>query len=343
MKRPTQADVARLAGVSRATVSYVINGLADSTIPITEETRLRVLQAVDELGYQPDAVAQSLRYGTTNTIGLLIPDMVNPHYWQILKGVEEIVQAEGYNLLLTSTSLDPERELSSVRALARRRIDGLILLLSYTNQVLQEIDPLIKRRKPLVLVKESMPGVDVVNPGHDEGAKAIMEHLLELGHRRIGLVYGVANSELGTERLEAYCEGLAAAGIPVDESLIAYCGTTLEAGYRAALELLNCQPRPTALMVINDLLAIGALRAITASGLRVPEDISVASFDDVDMAAYLNPPLTTVDIQAEEIGRAAARMIFQRIRNPNMPTQLAEIPGRIVVRGSTGVVPNHPV
>src|SRR5690606_22467575 len=139
----------------------------------------------------------------------------------------------GYNLLLTSTSLDPERELNSVRALARRRIDGLILLLSYTEQVLQEIDPLIQRRKPLVLVKKTMAGVDVVNPGHDTGAQAVMAHLLELGHRRIGLVYGVASTELGSERLEAYHEGLQNAGIPLDESLIAYCGTTLEAGYRA--------------------------------------------------------------------------------------------------------------
>jgi LacI family transcriptional regulator len=337
MKRPTQIDVARLAGVSRATVSYVINGLADSTIPISEDTRRRVLQAVEELGYQPDAVAQSLRYGSTSTIGLLIPDTVNPHYWQIVAGVEEVAQAQGYNLLFTSTSLDPERERQSVRALARRRIDGLILLLSYYDKdVLGEINTLVERRRPLVLVNEMIEGVDVIHTGHAQGARDLMAHVLGLGHRRIGLIHGVAHRGLGAERMAAYCEGLQQAGIALDERLISYCGTTLQAGYDAACQLLAQPPRPTALVVINDLLAVGALRAVIDQGLRVPQDVSIASFDNVDLAAYMNPSLTTVDIQAVEIGRAAARLIFQRLGSPTLPPQQVRVPGQLMVRGSTG-------
>lgn len=339
-KRPTQADVARLAGVSRATVSYVVNGLADGRVLITEETRRRVLDAIAALGYEPDAMAQSLRRGTTRTIGLLIPDMHNPHYWQIAHGAEEQAHAEGYDLLLTSTSLDPDREVHAVTALSRRRIDGLIFLLTFTDRLAGEIEKLAGRGVPLAVIGGQIPGVDFVNSGgYHEGALLIMDYLLKLGHRRIGLVYGVAVPSLGQDRLTAYQQALDRAGLPLDESLIARCSTTLEDGYRAASRLLELSPRPTAILVINDLLAVATIRAIADCGLHVPGDVSVASFDDIELAAYVTPPLTTVRSNAEEMGRAAARMIFARLRDPALPPQQVDIPRQLIVRASTGPAP----
>lgn len=341
MKRPTQIDVARLAGVSRATVSYVLNGLTDGPISITEETRRRVLKAIDELGYQPDAMAQSLRSGTTNTIGLLLPDMHNPHYWQIASGVEQEAQSEGYDLLLNSTSLDPDRELHSLRALSRRRIDGLILLLTFAEGVNDEIEQLVERRKPLVMMNgglANIPGIDVAATSYYPGAMELMNYLLSLGHQRIGFIFGVAHDKMGLDRLSAYQEALQSADLPYDENLIEACGTTLEEGYLAAGRLLDRSPHPTALVVINDLLAIGALRAVAERGLRVPQDISIASFDDIDLASYVNPPLTTVRMDAEELGRMSARLVFTRLVNPKLAPQKIHIPSRLVIRSSTGPV-----
>jgi LacI family transcriptional regulator len=339
MKRPTQADVARLAGVSRATVSYVISGRAKDDISITEETRQRVLQAIERLGYQPDASAQSLRRGSTRTIGLLIPDLHNPHYWQIVRGVEEEVASQGYDLLFNSTSLNPERERECVRALLRRRIDGLILLLTYPTTLLEEARALIRPRSPLVLLGSAAQDMDTVLPSHGQGATQLMAHLLELGHRRIGLVLGVATPELGADRLAAYQSALHDHGLPVDETLIERCGSALDDGYQASWRLLQRQPRPTAIVVINDLLAIGALRAAADLGLRVPAEVSVASFDDIEVAAYLCPPLTTVRVNAEEMGTTAARLLFARLHDPERPPQHIRLPAQLVVRGSTGPAP----
>ncbi|MBZ0303423.1 MAG: LacI family transcriptional regulator [Anaerolineae bacterium] len=336
-RRPTQTDVARLAGVSRATVSYVVNGIDASQV--SSATRQRVLQAVDALGYQPDALAQSLRSGWTNTIGLLIPDMDNPHYWHIAKGVEHVAQAEQYDLLLISSSLDVDREMHSIRALSRRRIDGLILIVSYFEEVRAEIQQSHQHR-PVVLLNTFIEGFDYVQIQSDVGVHDLMTHLLGLGHRRIGFVYGVANPQIGRNRLMLYEQALQQAGLRVDDRLIATCGTTVEDGYRTTQRILEAEPRPTALVVINDLLAMGALRAAADRGLRVPEDLSIASFDDINLARYTLPRLTTVAVDSTALGQTAARLLFQRLRDPNRAPQHQTIASRLIVRASTGPVPD---
>ncbi len=343
MKRPTQSDVARVAGVSRATVSYVINGRADGRVSTTEETRQRVLLAVEQLDYQPDASAQSLRLGKTGTIGVLIPDMHNPHYWQIVYGVEEEARARGYDLFLSSTALDPDRELGSMRALLQRRIDGLVLLLTFRNPGDEAVAALIRQRSPVVLVggKDDAPdlSLDVVEPDHGTGAIALMAHLLALGHRRIGLVHGVAAPHLAAERMAAYARMLRAAGVEPDETLIQRCGPSLPDGYEAALRLLDRSPRPTAIVAINDYLALGVLRAAADRGLRVPADLSVAGFDDIEITPYLCPALTTVRVNAEELGRRALRLVLERIHDAQRPPQHVRIPAALVSRESTGPAP----
>ncbi len=351
MKKPTQADVARLAGVSTATVSYVLNGLTADRVPISEETRQRVLAAIEELGYEPDARAQALRSGHTNTIGLIIPDIRNPHFWQLADGVEQELRAANYHLLLSSADLSPEYGEDIFKELSRRRIDGLILMSAHVLEsegAQKTLTRLLKRRFPIVKIGEH-PTIDCVVSNYQAATREAMVYLLSLGHRRIGLIYGVRppwagpdTAELavefagGVDRLLAYQGCLVAAGLPVDPALIVTCGPTIEDGYQAALQLLELPQRPTALLVINDLLAIGALRAAGDLGLRVPADLSVVGYDDIPMAGYLTPRLTTSSKDMVRVGREAVKMLLDRIRDPDRPHQRIEIQARFIIRESTG-------
>jgi LacI family transcriptional regulator len=339
MKRPTQNDVARLAGVSRATVSYVINDRHEGPIMITEETRQKILASADQLGYEPDAAAQSLRMQVSRSIGVLIPDLHNPHYWQIVTGVEQILQTRGFDLLLTSTSLLPDREYSALRSLLRRRVDGLILNLTYSDQDQQEIKTIINRRNPVVTLGEAHIELDSVSPDERNGCLQLFHYLFDLGHRRIAYIHGVAHHPLGLPRLETYQQMMSETGQRDNKPNIEYCGARISDGYQAAQRLLDRDPRPTAIMVINDLLAIGVMHAVAERSLRIPEDISIAGFDDIVQSAFLNPALTTVQMQAEEMGRSAARLLFERMADPERAPQHRIIPTLLVKRASTGPVP----
>lgn len=342
MKPPTQSDVARLAGVSRATVSYVLSGRTGGSIATAEETRQRVLQAAAALGYEPNAMARSLRLRESKTIGLLVPDTGNPYYWSLLQGAEAEAHSCGYDILLVHTALDPVRERDAIRAVLRRRVDGLLIILAFHDRVAEEVRNVVGRRNPVVLIGEAAmldANVDSVQSDHAGGGVQMMAHLLSLGHRQIGFVFGVAGPPLGQERLDAYRQALRSIGAQDPDELVEHCGVTLEEGYRAAHRLLGRSPRPTALLVINDLLALGVLRAVHERGLRVPEDVSVASFDDIPMARYANPPLTTVCVHADRVGRTAMRLCFDRMRDPDRPIQAVRLSAELVQRGSTGPAP----
>jgi LacI family transcriptional regulator len=333
-KRPTQADVAQLAGVSRATVSYVLNRRADGRIPITAETRQRVLEAAEQLGYKPHALARSLRSGLTHTIGLLIPDTNNPHYMDILSGVEAEVVEQGYYLVLVSAKLDPERERHCLRSLFQQRLDGLILAPTFEDLFESELEELIGNTRPVVFVVPR-PDADAVCADVRSGAEALMDHLVSLGHTRIGFVHGVARDGLADTRLTVYRERCCDTDAQRDGGLVASCGHTIQDGYRAAHQLLDLDDPPTAIWTVNDLLAVGALRAIRERGLRVPEDVSLAGFDDIELASQLYPPLTTVDIHGQELGRRAARLLFRRIQGEEMDPALDIIDTELVIRAST--------
>ena len=355
VRRPTQSDVARLAGVSRATVSYVLNGLAPERVPISEETRARVLAAVEELGYEPDARAQALRSGHTKTIGLIIPDIRNPHFWQTSDGVEQELRAAGYHLLLSSADLSPEYGEDVFKELSRRRIDGLILMSSdiFQSEAAQKIlNQLLKRRFPIVRIGEH-PTIDCVASNYEAATREAMAYLLSLQHRRVGLIYGVrppwdslgtaglpGDSSGGMDRLIPYQDCLRAAGLPVDPALIVTCGTAIEDGYQAALQLLKLPVRPTALLVINDLLAIGALRAASDLGLRVPADLSVVGYDDIPLAGYLAPRLTTSSKDMVRVGREAVKLLLARIGDPERPHQRIDVQAQFIMRESTGPAPH---
>ena len=339
-KRPTQADVAQRAGVSRATVSYVLNKRADGRIPITEETRERVLEAARTLGYAPHALARSLRSGLTHTIGLLIPDTNNPHYMDILSGVEAEVVAQDYYLVLISATLDPERERHCLRSLVQQRLDGLILAPTFADLLEQEIEDLLEHTGSVVFCNP-YPDADCAYADVRSGAEAMMDHLIALGHRRIGFVHGVARDGLAGARVAVYHEKSPWPGSVPDDRLIVHCGHTMQDGYQAARQLLDLDAPPTAIWTVNDLLAVGALRAIRERGLRVPEDVSLAGFDDIAFAAQLYPPLTTVDIHGTELGRRAARLLFRRIEDPALEPIQEMLDTQLVIRASTAPPPTR--
>jgi len=344
MNRPTQVDVARRAGVSRATVSYVLNRVANGRVPISDETRRRVLHAIKELGYEPDARAQALRSGNTKTIALIIPDLRNPHFCEYATGIEEAARASGYHMLLSSTALNNEYAVDIFKDLARRRIDGLILASSFileSEEAQATLDQVRKRGLPIVELSDNY-GVDAVAADYRNATMEGMDYLFSLGHRRIGLIYGVGGvggHELADDRLEAYRASLTAASLPIGSDLIVECGPTIEDGYQASLKLLGLAPRPTAIIAINDLLAIGALRATVDSGLQVPKDISFVSYDDIPMANYFVPRLTTVTKDALTLGRKAFEILLARIQNPDLPRQLIHSPAKLIIRESTGPAP----
>jgi LacI family transcriptional regulator len=341
MNRPTQVDVARRAGVSRATVSYVLNGLTEGRVPISNETRQRVSVAIEELGYEPDARAQALRSGSTKTIAFIIPDLRNPHFCEYATGIEEAARASGYHMLLSNTTLNDEYAVKIFKDLTRRRFDGLILASAFilvSNEAQATLDQVRKSGLPIVELSENY-GVDSVAADYHDATKEVMTYLLSLQHRRIGMINGVGGHELAEDRLQPYRTCLDAAGIPIDDDLIVDCGPTIEDGYRASKKLLELASRPTAIIAINDLLAIGALRAAADLGLRVPDNLSVVSFDDIPMADYLVPRLTTVTKNAYELGKKAFEVLLARIQSPDLPRQLIHSSAKLIIRESTGLAP----
>ena len=343
MNRPTQVDVARLAGVSRATVSYVLNGHTEGRVPISDQTQQRVLNAIEELGYEPDARAQALRSGSTSTVALIIPDLRNPHFCEYATGVEDAAREADYHLLLSSTTLDDEYEVEIFKDLARRRFDGLIITGSSilkSSEAQTILARIRKRGLPLVEMNEFY-GVDSASSDYREATKEVVSYLLSLGHRNIGFVYGVADHELALDRLEPFQESLNNAGVAIEPDLIVECGPTIEDGYQTALKLLKLSHRPTAIIAVNDLLAISTIRAAGDMGLRVPDHVSVVGFDNIPMANYLMPRLTTVTKDAYTAGRNAFEMLQARMQNPDLPRQVIHIPAKLIVRESTGPAPSQ--
>ncbi len=344
-KRPTQFDVAHRAGVSRTTVSFVLNDETGDKAPISEETRQRVLDAINELGYVPDARARALRSGDTNTIGLIIPDIRNPHFWEIAEAVEQEARNAGYHLLVSNIALKYEYANDVFNDLAHRRIDGLILMGSFTvasEKARASLEKYFKQRLPIVELSDHYSvhyEVDRVSSNYYAATKEAISYLLELNHRRIGLLLGTDTPELAEDRFKAYKESLQAAHIPAKDELIIQSGPTIEDGYQAMRHFLQLAERPTAVIAINDLLAMGAMRAISDAGLQIPRDISLVGYDDIAMAKYMVPRLTTVSKDVTGLGRSAVQLLISRLQEPDGPYQLAHSFAQFIVRESTGPAP----
>jgi LacI family transcriptional regulator len=297
-----------------------------------------VLSTIAELGYEPDARAQSLRRGHSKIVGVIIPTILNPFFWQILFGISSELQFAGYSLYVSLDSMHPEQEDSAVRKLIQQSVDGYILLVSVQRLSSKLTNYLRQSRQPAVEITAAKAEFDHVVHGYASGTYALMNHLLELGHRRIGFVYGVTQEVQGFDRLLTYRQVLREAGLSNDGSFEAHCGDTLEDAYQAAYTLLSRPDRPTALLIINDMLAMAVMRAAGDLGLTIPGDVSVAGFDDIPFSSYTLPRLTTVSGKAEQSGRDAVQLLLKRLAEPDLPQQVTTSEAQLIVRESTGPV-----
>lgn len=335
-QRITSHDVARRAGVSRTTVSFVLNGVKEANI--SEATRLRVLAAAEELGYMPDAVAQALASGRTQTIGMVFrmyPEItVDLAHFQIIEGLMEIARQFDVRLLIDSVR-QTDSAASYVKLVRTKRIDGLIL--SDTRVDDRALRDLVNDGFPIVLLGQ-LPDLDVCSIEFDNrgGARAAVAHLLAQGHTRVGFIgYAPAAHTGVTERLHGYQDALATAGIAFDESLVRYGYFSAESGFAATMSLLDLPAPPTALFVASDVLAFGALAAIRERGLTVPDQIAVVGFDDHPLAQFAAPPLTTVRISFMEMGRQAGKMLLDCILQGTTPSRTVLLDAELVVRASS--------
>lgn len=321
----TIVDVAHRAGVSIATVSRVIH---DSPL-VNTATRQRVEHAVSELNYAPNVVARGLVTRRTQAIGLVITSMADPFFPPIVQGVEETALDHGYSVLLCTSNNNPVRELSVVRLLRERRVDAIIIAASRVGGLylshLQEI------KAPLVLINNEQSGTYAYSVGTDDvaGGRLATEHLIALGHRTIGYVHGPLAKVSTQDRRRGYELALRAHGLAPDTGLTVVGDGQAEGGRLAMEDLLRRSPRPTAVVCFNDLTALGVLYAIRNAGLSVPQDISVIGYDDIALAAYAEPPLTTIAQQSHEMGGLAMRLVLdllagKQVTSVTLPAQLIE-------------------
>lgn len=311
-RKVTSHDVAVQAGVSRTTVSYVLNNVA--TANISEQTRLRVLQAADALGYVPNAAAQMLAGHRSHIIGLVFP-RTHPHLathlflLQILEGLMAVVQEQGMRLLIDS--VESSHESAYLDLAHAKRIDGLILIdVPAADRALQR---LAQDNFPIVTLGYNHPSLCSVDVDNVTGARLAVEHLLAQGHTRIGCITNSPATADPNLRLVGYQEALLQAGLALDERLLGEGFYNPESGFAAMQQLLARPHRPTALFVASDVVAFGAMAAIQAHGLVVPQDIAVVGFDDVPLARYTNPPLTTVRMPTMTMGRRAGELLYDQI------------------------------
>jgi len=327
----TIKDVAREAGVSVATVSRVWNEAAF----VSTATRQRVAAVAARLGYSPHGAARSLITRTTHALGVLLPDLYGEFFSEIIRGIDHTAQAAGYHILVSS-SHDSKDEIDAALRSMRGRVDGLIIM-----------SPDLEARRTLQTLQGSFPVVllnggaeaksfDTITIENHEGAREMTRHLIARGHRRIAMVCGPQRNYDAAERLRGYHTALTESGIEHEASLVVRGDFSELSGYGAVSQLLELEPRPTAIFAANDSMAIGALSALREAGLRVPDDVAVAGFDDIPLARYMNPPLSTVHVDISQLGERAAALLLTSLRQGNRPHQQLQLSTTLVIRASCG-------
>jgi LacI family transcriptional regulator len=337
-RRVTIKDIARQAGVSPQTVSRAINNKGE----ISPQTRARVLDIAGRLGYQPNGIARSLATRRTRNIGLVVPDVSNPFFASIARGIQDAAHHAHYNVFLCNTDETIEREISAIHSLEAQRVDGMILSSSRLSE--QELLHLADRYQPLVLVNRRIDHQQVGYVLVDDamGMQEAVRYLLELGHRSIGLLAGPPASHSGHERVRGYQNALHEKGIAPQPAWQIHCPPQVEGGQHAAAELLHRAPELTALLSYNDLVAIGALRACADAGCRVPQDCSVVGCDDVMLAALVSPALTTLHIPTYDLGQQAMAVLLGMIQDQNGQPKSIMVTPHLVIRNSSGE-PGKPI
>ena len=333
-RRPTLMDVAKRAKVSIAAVSYSINGLGG----IGQQTRERVLEAIEELGYRPNRLAQSLRTGRSHAIGVLLPDISNPFYPELAAGILSTTGHFGYHVFISQAGMNSKIQASEVRALCDHGVDGLILT-SVVDSDRPLLEDLFANNMAFVQVIrriEAFPA-DFIGADEELGARTLMKHLLGLGYRDIAVIAGPQISSASRGRLAGYRKALKEASCDLPDDRLVEGMQTLESGVECTKELLARRtPPPEAIACGNDVMALGAMEALADHGLRVPEDIAVVGYDDMSFASSRRIQLTTMHQPRRILGSAAVEALLSRIKMPHIPPREILLPQHLVVRLSCG-------
>lgn len=332
-KRPTLRDVAKLAGVSKATAARVMNGDVDL---VREPTRERVMNAVQRLGYERHAIAGSLRSMRTYMLAVSIPDITNPFWPEVARGVQDAVESSGYTVVLMNNDWDAIRERKHLKQMRQKQFDGLIINPTGTLNA-----DLLELHIPVVLLAsgESYPDFDTVSSDSAQAVRLAMVHLIGLGHRRIGLIAGPSRRRKSYTHRDTYIKLCREHDLAIDPALIIETTFSQEGGYTAMQQLLDLPQHPTAIFAVNDIIALGALRAAQTAGINIPRDISIIGMDDIFAAATSYPPLTTIAKPKYDIGATAARFLLERIRGEEIDTTRHPLlPCTLVHRQSTAAL-----
>ena len=323
-------DVAREAGVSTATVSHVIN----NTRFVSEEVRARVLGAVERCGYYPNAHARSLASGRSQTIGLVVSDLSNPFFPELVKSIEAAAFERGFDVMLSNTNYDPDRTSHYVRRFIERKVAGVVLMTSELDTAL--LDELASRDVSVVFLDLGKPGIHTSNltVNYEAGIEEAIGHLVSLGHSEIAFVSGPEHLRSAARRLEAFRASMRR-HLPGARVRFYPGDFKLEGGRRAAAEILSARELPTAVLAANDLMALGVMVELRAAGLEIPRDVSVVGFDDIAFAAFAEPPLTTICLPRVELGRRAVEALMTNVEHPERRGVQVNIPTYLITRAST--------
>ncbi len=325
-------DVARLAGVSVATVSRALS----NPEKVSPESLDKVHKAIAEVGYRPNMVARNFRSARAYAVVVLVPDIANPFYSLFIRALEDRAHQKGYAVLLGDTRGTPERELEYIRRVETRLADGIVQLRPSSEKSQNNIPADVPCVNACGCEYTTGPAIRIDNRG---AAKSMVNYLISLGHKRIGVISGLKDNPHAIDRLEGYKEALAEAGIPFEKDLIAEGDFTMWSGLNAAFQFCNMKNRPTAIFSMNDEMAIGAMQTLKSQGIRIPEDISVTGFDDIAYAKYSDPSLTTISQPAEEMGKMAMDMLLKVIEGEPLSQRECVLPTEFIIRKSTGPVP----
>ncbi|EPR0413735.1 MULTISPECIES: ribose operon transcriptional repressor RbsR [Enterobacter] len=327
----TMKDVARMAGVSTSTVSHVIN----NDRFVSEAIREKVEAAVKELNYAPSALARSLKLNQTRTIGMLITASTNPFYSELVRGVERSCFERGYSLVLCNTEGDEQRMNRNLETLMQKRVDGLLLLCTETHQPSKEIIQRYPSIPTVMMDWAPFDGTsDLIQDNSLLGGDMATQYLIDKGHTRIACITGPLDKTPARLRLEGYLSAMERAGLAIPDGYRITGDFEFNGGFEAMQKLLAQKPRPHAVFIGNDAMAFGAYQALYQAGLRVPDDMAVIGYDDIELASYMTPPLTTIHQPKDELGELAIDVLIHRMAQPTLQQQRLQLTPVLMERGS---------
>lgn len=329
----TLVEVAKAAGVSVSTASRALSG---STHPLKEETRSRILSLANEMGYTPNLVARSLQSQKTYTVGVVADRITTPFAGLTIQGLQDSLRRLGYSISVVNSNRDFDAAAEAVQAFQSRRVDGIIVINAWLHKYNNALSDLV-RTKPHIFVNRIFDQIEhnCVEPDDRVGGQLATRHLINLGHRRIGYINGLANWKEAQNRQAGYQDELHGYGLAVDPNLIKQGDWSVDSGFQATAELMTLAEPPTAIFAANDLLAMGAIYAVQAKGLSVPGDVAVVGYDDRDFAGWIRPALTTVRLPSYEMGQTAAQLLLKQLSGEELHDAV-KIPGELIIRQSCG-------